>query len=112
MEYGSITGISKPVSRMIMGTTNLNASQQEESNVLLDAVYALGINTFDTALVYGNGSEIALGNWVRSRGLEDRVNIITKGAHPDGTRRRVSRKDILEDCQTVICCIAMIPVFR
>ena len=98
MEYGKIVGMDKSVSRLLMGTTGLNAARQEDSDRLLDEVYALGVNTFDTALVYGNGSEIALGRWVASRNLREKVNVITKGAHPDGTRKRVSRQEILDDC--------------
>lgn len=97
MKYGNIKGIGKPVSRLIFGTTNLDAGRQEYTDEILDAVYAQGINSFDTALVYGNGSEIALGRWVAKRGLRDRVNIITKGCHPDGERKRVSRKELLAD---------------
>ncbi len=98
MEYGKIRGIGKPVSRLIFGTTSLDAGRQAYSDELLDAVYAQGINTFDTALVYGNGSEIALGAWIAKRGLREKVNIITKGCHPDGERKRVSREEILADC--------------
>ena len=98
MEYGHIRGMEKPVSRLIMGTTSLDAEQPEETGALLDGVYAMGINTFDTALIYGHGSEIALGRWIRERSLTEKVNVMTKGAHPDGERRRVHRKEILADC--------------
>lgn len=98
MEYAKVEGFSRPVSRLIMGTTKLDPAKQEEVNELLDEVYALGVNTFDTARVYGPGAEIALGGWIRARGLENQVNVITKGAHPDRVRKRVTRKDILEDC--------------
>ncbi len=98
MKYGKIRGIDRPVSRLIFGTTSLDAGRQDYSDELLDAVYAQGINTFDTARVYGNGSEIALGQWIAKRGLWEKVNVITKGCHPDGERKRVSRADILSDC--------------
>lgn len=107
MKYSSIKGLSTPVSRIILGTMALNSEKQDFSNALLDEIYALGINTFDSALVYGNGCEVALGRWVASRGLHDQVNIITKGAHHSPYRRRVTPYDILSDCNESLARLGM-----
>ena len=58
--------------------------EQESCNELLDAVFAQGINTFDTAHGYGNGEcERSFGAWVNSRGVRDDIVILGKGAHPN-----------------------------
>ena len=81
--------------------------RQDESFRLLDLFFELGGTFFDTAHVYaswlptGTGaSERALGNWIVSRGLRDKVVIGTKGAHPplaNMAQHRVSPTDIGSD---------------
>jgi aryl-alcohol dehydrogenase-like predicted oxidoreductase len=98
MRYGQVPGINKPISRLVQGTVMISSGKLDESFALLDAIYALGCNAFDTAHVYGNGdSERTLGRWVRERELHDRVVIITKGAHPNQDRPRVTPFDITSD---------------
>ena len=95
MQYAHISGIDKPISRLVQGTMMLNSSNQEESFALLDAVYALGCRTFDTAHVYGGGqSERVLGNWLKSSGVRDEVVILGKGAHHNQDRKCVTPFDI------------------
>ncbi len=98
MEYGTIPGMTKPVSRIVHGTTMINSNQLDYSLALLDSVFEQGITTFDTAHVYGTGdNERTVGQWVRERGLRDRVVIIGKGAHLNRDRRRVTPWDISAD---------------
>ena len=98
MEYGRISGIDKPVSRLVQGTIMCQTDKQAEVNTLLDAVYAQGINTFDTAHVYGDGEcERAVGRWIHTRGLRDQVVLIGKGAHHNADRQRVTPFDISAD---------------
>ena len=99
MQYGQIPGIAKPVSRLVQGTMMIHTDHLEQSFALLDAVYALGCTTYDTAHVYGgNGNtERAFGQWVRDRGLRDQVVILGKGAHHNQDRRRVTPYDIQAD---------------
>ena len=74
MEYGHISGINKPISRLVQGTIMCKTSEQENTNTLLDYVYQHGINTYDTAHIYGNGDcERSVGAWVNSRGLREYV---------------------------------------
>ena len=98
MKYGSIPGVTKPVSRLVQGTANtvFNPSEPAQAFALLDMAMEFGINTFDTAHVYGEGNEAMLGNWVRERGVKDKVVILAKGAHPYG-RTRVTPEDIESD---------------
>ncbi len=99
MRYGSIPGVEKPVSRLVQGTANtvFDASKPEQAFGLLDTAMEYGINTFDTAHVYGEGNEATLGNWVRERGVRDKIVILAKGAHPYGGRNRVTPEDIDAD---------------
>jgi aryl-alcohol dehydrogenase-like predicted oxidoreductase len=79
MKYGYITGIDKPISRLVQGTIMCNTQEQEKTNALLDSVYQHGINTFDTAHGYGNGEcERSVGAWIKSGGLRARSS---KGHH-------------------------------
>jgi len=101
MQYGTVSGVEKPISRLVQGTVRIGSNrldQIEKSFVLLDEVYALGCNTFDTAHVYGSGDcERVLGRWIEERGLRDDVVIITKGAHHNADRKRVTPFDITSD---------------
>ncbi len=91
-KFGTIPGVNKPVSRLIQGTT---MARDENFYPLFDAALENGLNTFDTAQVYGN--EKVLGGWIKSRNNRDQVNILTKGAHHNDVRRRVTPFDITAD---------------
>ena len=80
MKYGTIAGIDKPISRMVMGCDN--QLSLPHAAVMFDDFFARGGNTFDTAFVYGGGfHEELVGQWLHSRGVRDEVVIISKGAH-------------------------------
>ncbi|MBZ0292616.1 MAG: aldo/keto reductase, partial [Anaerolineae bacterium] len=98
MEYGNIPGVTKPLSRIIHGTTMIGSKDLDYSFDLLDSVLALGITTFDTAHVYGGGdNERTVGRWFNDRGVRDQIVIIGKGAHLNSDRRRVTPFDIQAD---------------
>ncbi len=98
MKYGYVPGIDKPISRLVQGSMMLSSRNLEGSFALLDGVYALGCTAFDLAHVYGGGDvERTFGTWVRERGLRDDIVIITKGAHHNQDRRRVTPYDITAD---------------
>lgn len=97
MRYGKITGLDKPVSRIILGGSSGCLWKGENCDYLLDAAFNLGVNTFDTARGYGK-SEETLGNWLERRGLRDKVVIQTKGAlHGLLGNNRVNEKCIRAD---------------
>jgi aryl-alcohol dehydrogenase-like predicted oxidoreductase len=82
MKYGQISGVEKPVSRLIIGSAFLNS--MPETATIFDAYFERGGNVFDTSYGYGNPNGICernLGQWVRDRGVRDNVVIIEKGAN-------------------------------
>jgi aryl-alcohol dehydrogenase-like predicted oxidoreductase len=98
MEYGQIEGVNKPISRLVQGTLMTNSEHLEEGFALLDAVFAEGCTTFDTAHVYGSGdNERTVGRWIRERGIRDKVVLLGKGAHHNADRQRVTHYDIEAD---------------
>jgi len=98
MKYGQLPGINKPISRLVQGTIMCSTKEQEKNNDLLDSVYEQGINTFDTAHVYGSGEcERSVGAWFNSRGLREKIVLIGKGAHLNQDRQRVTPFDISAD---------------
>lgn len=100
MEYGTVAGIAKPVSRLVQGTVPLTYDDEAASLALLDAVFAHGCRAFDTAHGYGGGdSERILGSWIAGRGVRDDIVILGKGAHPYQGRDRVTPEDITADLE-------------
>jgi aryl-alcohol dehydrogenase-like predicted oxidoreductase len=98
MKSGSIPGVEKPVSRLAQGTMMIGTSEKDRSFALLDSIFELGGNMFDTAHVYGGGDcERCLGEWINNRGIRDKVVIIGKGAHHNQDRNRVTPYDISSD---------------
>ena len=80
MQYDSIDGLDKKISKLIMG--NDNQTYSDEAEKLWDHWIEVGGNAFDNAYVYGNGSmEKLLGAWHRKRNNLKELVIIAKGAH-------------------------------
>lgn len=76
----------------------LSSDRKEWSFELLDAVFDAGINTFDSAHVYGGGDcDRVFGEWVARRDVRDEIVLMDKGAHHDGERQRVTPADITSD---------------
>lgn len=98
MKYGKIDGPQKKVSRLILGTDYMNTKDKEKNFKTLDEMFSLGINTMDTAHVYAGGDgERLLGLWMKERKNRDDVVIISKGAHHNMDRDRVTPFDITAD---------------
>lgn len=98
MIYGNVKGIDKPVSRLVLGTMIINTRELEKSFALMDAALELGCTTLDTAHVYAGGdSERAIGRWMAERKNREKVIVLSKGAHPNGDRKRVTPFDIASD---------------
>lgn len=90
MKYATIPGLSRPASRIVLGSMAITTKDQDLSSSLLDRFVARGGNLIDTAYIYNGGaSERAIGEWLRRRGNREEVMILTKGAHhaSDGTKR-------------------------
>lgn len=81
----------------------------EESLALLDAYAEAGGNFLDTAHIYGawreggwGASERTLGEWIRTRGMRDRVVLATKGGTPpldDLSKSRLTEEEIRRDLE-------------
>ena len=98
MEYGAIDGMDKKISRILHGTIMLREDDLHGGFELLDGVWALGVNGFDCAYIYGGGQcERVLGRWLEERGLFDEAVILTKGAHHAGPKNKVNPVDITAD---------------
>ena len=95
-------------SRILLGSVYFGTEvAREASFVVMDAYFESGGNFIDTAVGYalwlpgGDGaSESTIGEWLRSRGLRDRIIIATKGGHPRGDSGEfgdLSRPEIEKD---------------
>ena len=77
MLFGKITGLEKKVSKIILG--NDKQKTYSSASKLWDFYYEKGGNTFDNSIYYRNGeSEKFLGKWIKSRGLERKIVLISK----------------------------------
>lgn len=98
MQYGQVDGLDKPISRLVQGTMMIGSADLDYSFSLLDGVFEMGCNTFDSAHVYGGGDcERTLGQWINERGIREKVVILDKGAHHSSDRNRVTPFDITAD---------------
>lgn len=103
--YGKIAGLEKPVSRMIFGTAIGPMMEGENADEILDAAFARGINTFDTARGYGWAEE-SLGNWMKRRGNREQVVVISKCGNCDSdgsmcVNRKVIETELAESLQAL-----------
>jgi 1-deoxyxylulose-5-phosphate synthase len=88
--------ILDPMSRLVFGTMLLT----ESDDGVLDEYVRLGGNAIDTARVYEDGdSERVLGEWLSRQpaSVRERLVIVSKGAHPNGSRKRVTPEEIERD---------------
>lgn len=98
MKTVTIKGVTKPISRLVLGTMIVNTTEKEKNFQLLDDAFALGCTTVDCAHVYGGGdSERAVGLWMEARKNREQVVVLTKGAHHNQDRKRVTPYDITAD---------------
>lgn len=80
MRYGRLSGLDKPVSRLVMGVDN--QTSMPHAAAMFDDFFAQGGTCFDTAWLYCGGvCERMLGHWVKNRGLREQVVLLGKGAH-------------------------------
>jgi aryl-alcohol dehydrogenase-like predicted oxidoreductase len=98
MKYGKVNGVDKPVSRLVLGTDYMNTKELEKNFAILDGVFDIGCNTLDTAHIYAGGDgERVIGMWMKERGNREKVVIISKGAHHNQDRKRLTPFDITSD---------------
>jgi aryl-alcohol dehydrogenase-like predicted oxidoreductase len=84
MKYGTLPGVTKPVSRIGQGTIMLRSDEKEAGFALMDAAFDAGITLFDSAYIYGGGQcEQVFGEWMSARGVRDALVVMAKGGHPN-----------------------------
>jgi aryl-alcohol dehydrogenase-like predicted oxidoreductase len=81
MRYGTVPGVNKPISRLVMGTAIFKPDTLALACALLDSFYESGGNCLDTAYVYR--CEETVGRWIQLRGIRDELVIIGKGARDE-----------------------------
>lgn len=98
MKYGQITGIDRPVSRVVLGSMGLKPDDPAQTGALIERYLERGGNMIDTANIYAGGrSERSIGDWLRRTGRRDDLLILTKGAHHDAKGKRVTPEEISYD---------------
>ena len=111
MLYGTVPGIKKQISRLVLGTMIISDGEpsppgteypflgKDASFKLLDGVVSHGGNAFDSAHVYGvdGASEKGLGLWMKDRGNREQVVIATKGGIHPSDDLRLTTEFIRED---------------
>jgi 1-deoxyxylulose-5-phosphate synthase len=99
VEYLRLEPLEPPLSRVALGTLGFTLGTRDRDYAVLDAWIEAGGTVIDTAHVYEDGdAERLLGLWLRDRpGVRERLVIVTKGAHPDYHRARVTPADITSD---------------
>ncbi|MEA2710873.1 MAG: hypothetical protein QOF78_3474 [Phycisphaerales bacterium] len=92
MKHGTIAGIAKDISRIVMGCDN--QLDFPHAAVMFDDFFERGGNAFDSAWIYAGGKhERLLGEWMKLRDVRDDVVVIAKGAHtPLCTPRDLTRQ--------------------
>jgi predicted dehydrogenase/aryl-alcohol dehydrogenase-like predicted oxidoreductase len=95
MQYGKITGVEKPVSRLVMGVDNQTA--WPHASTMFDDFFEQGGNCFDSAYIYGGGRcERMLGHWIKNRGIREQVVLLDKGAHTPNCNPQALSSQLLE----------------
>jgi 1-deoxyxylulose-5-phosphate synthase len=94
-----IDPLPQPLSRLALGTLGFSTATRDRDYALLDAWVEAGGTVIDSAHVYEDGdAERVVGQWLRDRpGVREQLVLVTKGAHPDGDRRRVTPEAIEAD---------------
>ncbi|MWV42880.1 aldo/keto reductase [Paenibacillus sp. HJL G12] len=101
MEYITVEGLQKPISRLMKGTDYFFHDSYDKAAANMDAFLAIGGNSLDSAHIYcGGQSEEVIGRYMQERGNRDQLIILTKGAHHDQNGPRVTEKDIRHDLTT------------
>lgn len=100
MTYGTMPGMTRPISRLMMGTVSFNIDALPLVCTLLDEFVALGGNAIETAHSYGRGTaERAVGQWLALRDNRQDIVLTTKGCREEvlGQGLRVTPAAISSD---------------
>jgi aryl-alcohol dehydrogenase-like predicted oxidoreductase len=100
MRYLRFAPLGHDLSRLVLGTAAYEDAPLDVSLDVFDAFRDLGGNVVDTGREYGNAEPI-VGRWLRERGLDQEIVVLTKGAHHDEDtgRKRVNPAEITQDLE-------------
>ncbi|NGP44265.1 aldo/keto reductase [Bacillaceae bacterium SIJ1] len=98
----SLANIEKPVTQLIMGSDYFHSDRVEEVKEIIQSYIDIGGNTIDTAFIYAGGeSEKAIGLALeQTPEWKGRLNIWTKGGHPNQQGPTINRQAIYDQLQT------------
>ncbi|MCM2674587.1 aldo/keto reductase [Alkalicoccobacillus plakortidis] len=101
MKHIKINNVEKSISSLIMGSDYFSPDNQEKVDGVIDSFLEIGGNTIDTAFIYAGGqSEKAIGNWLEQGSNRDKINIWTKGGHPNQNGHTINQKELYDQLQT------------
>ena len=96
--------------RIFYGTASKEMSMGKNVNALLDSVFEMGINAFDTARGYGM-AEKSLGRWLKDSGKREQCVVLTKGCNVDlFGKNHVNRKVIMSELEKSLKMLGIDPV--
>src|SRR5207247_5684832 len=99
MSYIEVDGVSKPVSRLVMGTMVMQPGQLPLTHELMDGFVAAGGTTIDTARIYG--TEPVVGLWLQLSGLRDRLVVVDKGCGPGRVRPEYLAEELQQSLEAM-----------
>ena len=109
MQFRKLGSTGIEVAPLVLGGNVFGwTADRDTSFALLDAFLDAGFNAIDTADVYsifvpghkGGESETMIGEWMKDRGVRDRVVLITKGGLPMGEGMKgLGRDYLLRACE-------------
>mgnify|MGYP000209310457 CR=1 FL=1 len=98
MRYRRFAPLDRDLSCLVLGSMVFSLDAIDLTFAMLDTWLELGGNVVDTAHLYAGGnSERAIGRYLAARGCRDALVLLTKGAHHNVDRRRVTPEDITCD---------------
>jgi len=98
LEEVKIDGFDKDFSRLALGCDN--QTSEIHAFAMFDYFYGAGGRVFDTAYIYNNGmGDKYLGNWINSRGVQEEVVVLGKGAHTPDCRPECIKPQITKSLE-------------
>ena len=93
-----LIGVNKLGSRLALGCDNQTSALH--AFTMFDHFYGSGGRIFDTAYIYNNGKgDKYLGDWIKSRKVEDEIIVLGKGAHTPECSPEFIRPQIIESLE-------------
>jgi aryl-alcohol dehydrogenase-like predicted oxidoreductase len=101
MQYGSVPGVTLPMTRLVMGTAGMSTDDPDDAYALLDEYVRLDGNTLDTAAIYGidRSSERVVGDWITRSGLRKDLAVIAKGACTTSATPELVTSDLIRSLE-------------